>query len=532
MQKTKGALPQTSTRAYKKICEEYTLENVILETAQNAFEHGNAPLCQIKYWCDETGTPHISFFNNGSPMSDEQFKKFTSEYHCHDITNSTPSSGGVFTSLKGYGLKDAVVFCSSDNGISTVVFKNYHPDGRVTEWTWKICKSNGDNGSYDSVIKTYHEDMTNRPNYGFEVHVSNSKEFTETELLKAQRVIAKTFTNEAISKGKSIQLKWKDKNVSSIKLYDPMHFEKMPLPEGKTIYNCETGEYISDDIIWFVKEAKFKGKNPINGEYVEIPVRTISTYINQPTFIKKYPKSKFYDEIGTREAGIFPLLGQVYLETGDNVRRHFGGSDNAGGAPRYRFCPIITNENGFLWGINSIKNSGITPFDGNHLICEEFRKVEEDGSIGETLYDYLHDEYSFLRNFHASKIRVHKGEFDYYAINGFSDEAKIRKDIYDFKNGIVKAVDEETFCPVIVPTNTDDVIYTLNKKSGIIKKVLTEDGVKHSLNMEVVGVRFNEATKEDIIYSVFDTLQEIGVDPSVYHKLAELLPSKIRHYED
>lgn len=531
MQKTKGALPQTSTRAYKKICEEYTLENVILEIAQNAFEHGDAPLCRISYWCDETGTSNISFFNNGNPMSDKQFQKFTSEYHCHDTTNSTPSSGGVFTSLKGYGLKDAVVFCSSDNGVSTVTFRNYHKDGHATEWHWRICKSNGDNGSYDAEIKSYDYDTLEHQS-GFEVLISNSKEFTETELQKAQRNIAKTFTHEAISQGKSIQLKWKGKSVSTIRLYDPMHFEKMPLSDEQTIYNCGVGEYISDDVIWFVREDTFKGKNPTNGEYVEVPVRTISAYINEPTYVKKYPKTKYFDEIGTRQAGIFPLLGQAYLETGDNVRRHFGGSDNAGGAPRYRVCPIITNENGFLWGISSIKNSGVMPFDGNHLLCEEFRKVEEDGSIGETLYDYLHNAYTFLRAFHATKIRVKKGMFDYYAVNGFADREKIVGDISDFKNGITKPSEDEIFCPVIVPSNTDDVIYTLNKKCDIIQKVLTEDGTKHYLNMEVIGVHFNEATKEDVLYSVFDTLQEIGVDPSVYHKLAELLPTKIRHYED
>jgi len=527
----KGALPQTSTRAYKKICEEYTLENVILEIAQNAFEHGDAPLCRISYWCDEKGISHISFFNNGKPMNDKQFQKFVSEYHCHDTTNSTPSCGGVFTSLKGYGLKDSVVFCSSDRGVSTATFKNYHKDGHATEWQWKICKTNGDNGSYDTEIKTYDYDVSEHQ-IGFEVLISNSKEFTETELQKAQRNIAKTFTNEAISQGKSIQLKWKDKNVSTIKLYDPMHFEKMPLADGETIYSCKTGEYVSDDIIWFVEENMFRGKNPNNGEYVDVPVRTIAAYINQPTYVKKYPKSKYFDEIGTCQAGIFPLLGQAYLEIGDNVRRHFGGSDNAGGAPRYRVCPIITNENGFLWGINSIKNSGITPFDGNHLLCEEFKKVEDDGSIGETLYDYLHETYTFLRGFHASKIRVKKGVFDYYGINGFNDKEKILSDINDFKKGIISPNNEETFCPIIVTTVADEVIYTLNKKSDIIKRINTEDGIKHYLNTEVVGVNFNEATKEDILFSVFDTLQEIGVDPSVFHRLAETLPEKIHHYED
>ena len=528
----KGALPQTSTRAYKKICEEYTLENVTLEIAQNAFEHGNAPLFNMKYWCDENGTSNISFFNNGVPMTDAQFKRFVSEYHCHDISNSKPTCGGVFTSLKGYGLKDVVVFCSNDNGISEAIFRNFHKDGNVTEWSWRICKDNGDNGSYDTEIKSSSYDICTHP-VGFEVVVKNSKSFTETELLKAQKNVARTFTNEVISQGRTIQMKWKEKGVSSVHLYDPMHFELMPLADKETINNCSIGEYVSDDIIWFVKEDMFKGRNP-NGEYVEVPVRTISAYINAPTFTKKYPKSIFHDEIGTREAGIFPLLGQSYLETGDNVRRHFGGSDNAGGAPRYRICPIITNENSFLWGIKSIKNNGVTPFDANPLLVEEFRRVMEDGSMGETLYEYLHNTYTFLRRFHDSKIRVKKGEYDHYSKNGFIDRVKIMADIADFKKGLTKKVslDAEVYCPVIVPMNSNEVLYTINKKSSIIKKVTTEDGIKHSMNMEVVKANFNEATKEDILYSVFDALEEIGVDPSVYQKLADILPSKIHHYND
>ena len=258
-----GALPQTSTRAYKKICEDYSLTHVALEVSQNAFEHGQAPLCRISHYLNENGIPCISFFNNGRPMTDKQFQNFVKEYHFHDISLSKPSSGGVFTSLKGYGLKDAVVFCSSDYGVSKVTFKNYHKDGHCTEWNWFICKENGDKGQYDSNIKSYPYDVVEQPS-GFEVTISNSKQFTETELKTAQNNISKTFTTESLLLGRTIQLKWQGKNPSTIKLYDPMHFEQLYplLKEGETIYNCKVGEYISDHIIWFVREDVFKGRNP------------------------------------------------------------------------------------------------------------------------------------------------------------------------------------------------------------------------------------------------------------------------------
>lgn len=524
----RGSLPQTSTRAYQKICEEFSLENVILEIAQNAFEHGDARCCSCKFWYDEEGHPHITFFNNGRPMTDKQFQKFTAEYHAHDITNSVPSSNGVFTALKGYGLKDSVVFCSTEHGVSLVTFTNYHEDGHFTRWWWKICKENGEAGSYREAIESGNYD-TMQHQSGFEIHISNSKEFTETEFKKAQKIIAKTFTTEAISRHKTIQMTWKNKGLSTIKLYDPMHFEQMPLPEGKTIYNCEVGEYISDDIIWFVKEDRFKGLNN-NGEYVEIPIRVIYEYINGPTYKKKYPRSTYYDNIAVTESGLFPLLGQVYLETGGNLSTHFDLAANGGGAARFRVCTIITNENGFLWGINSTKNNGITPCSGNPYLCMNFKKIEEDGTVGEeTLFDYLRRSFTFLRKFHEEKIKPGKDVYDTY---GFTDKEKVRADIESFKRGEnIDSRPVETFCPVIVPS-TNDVMYTLNKKGCIIKKIQTEDGVRHTFNSDVVGSDFNEATKEDILFSVFDTLQEIGVDPSVYLRLAELLPITIHHYEE
>ena len=160
-----------------------------------------------------------------------------------------------------------------------------------------------------------------------------------------------------------------------------------------------------------------EGTQKKNNQYVEIPIRTIAAYFNQPTYAKTYPRNVYYDCIGTRQAGIFPLFGQVYLETGDNIRRHFGVSDNGGGAPRNRICTIITQENQFLWGVGSIKNRGITSFCGNHLIVEEFKKINEDGSMGETLYDYLFGIYQSLRGFHSKKIKAQKGDLDYYKVN-------------------------------------------------------------------------------------------------------------------
>ena len=543
IKRIKGALPQTTTRGYEKICEEYTLENVILEIAQNAFEHGNAPLCEITYWCDEKGVPNISFFNNGKPMTDAIFREFISKYHCHNTTNSTPSANGTFTSLKGYGFKDAILYCCSEYGISEVTFKNYFSNGKLTEWSWRICKTNGDNGSYDADIKVSTYSASTHP-VGLYVHVSNSRYFTETELSKAQKNIARTFSTEAISSEKTIQLSWKHKKASTIRLYDPMHFEMMPLPDGKTIYNCEEGEYISDDVIWFVREGKFRGENPAIKEIVDVPVRVICEYINEPTYKKKYPKTKCFDEISTTNAGIFPLYGQVYLEIGNNIRGHFGGSDNGGGAPRLRICPIITNENAFLWNIRSIKNAGITPFDTNPLLCECFKRIEDDGFVSdETLYEFLHNTYRNIRSFHSNVIKANKDskEGDYYGKNGFTDREKILKDISDFKSGSAKTNkhikesnldNTETWCPLIIPEDPSDVLYTLNKKCDIISKVISNNGIKHSLNMNAVGIEFNEATKEDILYSVFDTLEEMKVDPSIYHRLAELLPTKIRHYEE
>ena len=528
----KGALPQTSTRAYKKICEEYSLENVILEVAQNAFEHGDAPLCNARYNCDEKGVPSITFFNNGKPMFDKQFQKFVSEYHCHDISESTPSPNGVFTSLKGYGLKDLVVFCSSDTGISRVRFRNYHKDGRLTEWNWYICKTNGDKGSYDFEITSTTYDVCSHPS-GFEIMIENCKEFTETELSKAQKKIAKTFTQDVIAEGRTIQLTWKGKNTSTIKLYDPMHFEKMSLNEGDTIYNCPVGEYISDDIIWFVDEHMFRGIEPVNNELVEVPVRIISAYINEPTYKKKYPFKLYYDNIGTKEAGFFPLLGRSYLETGGNKCSHLGGSDNAGGAPRYRVCPIITNENAFLWGISSIKNSGIKPFDGNPLLVERFKMIKEDNSDGNTLYEYLRERYSFLVGFHASKIRVKKSEFDYYSNNGFVDRERTQKDIDDYKYSASPSNEDEIQTHALDFTYVDrrDSLYEITKKSAIIKKVKNEENEwVYSLNGSVINSNYNEATKEDILFSLFDLLHKMGIDSTMYQEIAEALPTEIHPY--
>ena len=534
LKQTKGALPQTATRAYEKICEEYTLENAILEAAQNAFEHGNAPLFSTKCWCDDEGINHISFFNNGRPMDEKTLRKFSTEYHCHDISHSTPDSNGNYTSLKGYGLKDLCVFCSSEEGISTVSFRSYLENGILLEWNWKICKRNGDRGSFDECVAKFDYDVTSHPS-GFEIHIANAKKFTETNLITAQRKVAKSFTHE-FSKNRTIQIKWKDKQTETVKLYDPMHFELMPLSKNETIYNCPCGYYVGDDIIWFVSDDKFRGIHPETKEITEISIRTISAYINEPTYKKKYPKTVHKDSISTNEAGIYPLMGESYLETGDNKAKHFGLVNNVGGACRYRIAPLITKENAFLWGIKSIKNNGVTSFANNALMTEDFHKINDDGSNGESIFDYLYEKYSFLHRFHENVIRVKTGEYDYYKNNGFFNKEKIKNDIDGFINKVaVKSGSpvEKEFRPVIeAPSNAVDVLYTINKKSAIIKRELDENSTwVHSLNTAVLGTSFNEANKADILYSVFDTLQELGAAPIVFQTLAERLPSKIHHYE-
>lgn len=534
-----GALPQTSTRAYQKICEEYTLANAILEIAQNAFEHGNASLCNVNYKPNVEGVPVISFFNNGHPMTERLFKKFISEYHCHDISNSTPSKSKTFMSMKGYGLKDSVVYCSSDTGISKAIFRNYHTNGVITEWKWEICKSDGDKGSYKDDIEIYPYNIATHAS-GFEIVIENAKQFTRTELVSAQMKVAKSLNKEFISDGRTVQIVWGDEKPTNIRFYDPMHLDEIPIPSKQNIYNCKPGEYFTDDIIWFVKEGKFRGQKEPNGPYNDVTVRVVSAYFNYDTYVKKHKGQNHPDQVSQRNAGIYPLLGRCYLETGDNLRTHFGTADNGGGASRYRICPIITMENSFLWGIKSIKNNGVTPFSSNPLLCENYHLVDNDNQIIEgekgSLYSYLKESLNDMVKFHDNFIKWHKGDQDsyYFKQHGFTDKKKVIQTLENFKSGKTqksKNKPNETTTQNLIPETVHDQEYLLNKKDQIVHKHWNDNGVSYSLNKTAITESYNLSTKEDILFSVFELLEDY-LPATQYNKFATELTNKIHpHYK-
>ena len=517
LEKINGTLPGMEDRLQKSIDELFTYYNVIAETIHNGLEHGNASAFCHSYFKNDDGTYNLTIFNNGKTMTEEQLKNIISTYICHDITNSTPSINGDFISLTGCALKDVCLYIANPKKQTKVTFINYNEDGTTLEWSWLIDKKNPERGwYYKEPIKGEYNIIKHTK--GFEIQFQNCKAFNEAEFENSINRVCKILSNEIIKDKKIIQYQYCNNKKTMLQLFDPLHLEEFP----DDIYNCENGYYHSERFIFKITEKTFvnvKNKND------KKKIRLLTEYIN--------PGVKFEKKEGNLDssAGLYPMKGGKYYETGGNMLKHFGKSITYGhGMQKCRIMPFITDENEDLFGITSIKMNGIAPLIYNTKLQEYI--CEEDGKTN--IYQFFESQVNFCLNFHQNYIEsvpIYSGKYEDYKEALMSDLEKFDKNNSSKteRKRVIKhlksKLDISTFQTAIIDTTP---CYCLNKKDQIVRRDFNEIGEwTCSINENALKTDLSLISNEVLLSEIFDTLQEIGMEPAQYQEFASKLTNNI-----
>ena len=541
-----GALNGTAQFSHDVIGETFSFESAIHEFLHGAYEHGKAKLFVIDFKEDKAEDKcTIRLFNNGNPMSFKTFKKFCNNFHCHitkDIIGDTIST-------RGYGTKAATIsLCNSTPGkISEVKFTNYYKDGTTSFWIWKVNREDADNSKFMSDPEN---GISSEGKIGFECVIDNCKYITKEEIFNLKNSLMKSFTNDFKIYGPKIQISYNDK-TEWIDTQDPMYFNLLEkvINNNETVYTCKPGIYCNSSMIWDIKDYIFEQNDFNKALPKRITQRVVYLYINTDTAKINYPSDCQYDKFLLPDAGIYPLLRNLYLEHGGNITRHLGSTPNGGGAVRCRIAPIITNEVKDIWRVKLAKMEGIMAFNTNENL-RYFHLVEIDDEGNESLGGSGKDIYSVISNGYTTHERrlheqVSNALYNYYrktedsniimSRNGRKAPAYMK---INFNNELMDEISDylnngETIKPEIntefvIPPLTEDVRYFLTEKSCIIKRTVNSNGdICHNIQKSIP----TNITIPDVLYSIFDFMADndiVTVDKFQY--MAKNL--KLNHYDE
>jgi len=542
-----GALNGTAQFSHDVIGESFSFESAIHEFLHGAYEHGKAKLFIIDYNEDKlTGECTIRIFNNGNPMSYNTFKKFCSNFHCHitkDIIGDTIST-------RGYGTKAATIsLCNNIVGkISEVKFTNYYKDGTTNYWIWKVNREDADNSKHmDEPMRS----TSNEGKIGFECVIKNCKYITEEEFKSLKRSLSKSFTNDFKTSGPKIQISYNGGKPEVVDTQDPMYFNLLEkeLNNGENIYTCQPGIYNNKSMIWDIRDYVFE-QNGFNDKLPKkIIQRVVYLYINTDTAYTNYRSDCQYDKFLLPDAGIYPLLKNLYLEHGGNITPHFGSTPNGGGAVRCRISPIITNEVKDVWKVKLAKMNGITPFTSNENL-RYYYLVEKDGNgdetiTGKTIYECLKEGYtSHERKLHD---QVSNALFNHYRETNDPTAQFVRKgrktpawmtinldenlmnELSNYlKEGDTIKLNYTENIDFVIPPLTEDARYFLTEKSCIIKRTINSEGdICHNIQKSIPS----NITISDVLYSMFDFMVENDITTvDKFQFMAKNL--KLNHYDE
>lgn len=518
-----GSLPGTDTKAYRAIQEAMTPYSAVCEFFHNSIEHGAASRFQFDCSQTENGTYRIKICDDGKGMGEKAFKLFINRYQSHIQAESVINNSSI--SEFGMGMKDACIYFSNPalNAISRCIITSYCEDGNSYQWVWDICASNAPKGKYGETIEEISNPEMKR---GLHIIIDNAKPMVEKTVESIKKELAKSFTTEKRMPATVISFGGSDLS-DKLHWVDPMHFELFPtLNFGDKEYsfrNGPDGNYITKEVIFFKKTIKAENRSEANPYRKEVTIPLISVYFNREYWNKTHKNS--YDELNGANSGIFALKGNTYIERGNNTIPMVEHIPNRGGGCRLRQCVILDDTNSFIFNIKSMKMNGIEAFPKNHYLNELY--VCENGK---TIYENIRDEYARITTSIHKWVRNNSRHDNYE--NGFPSQENFNHDYEEYlkenQKPVKKKYDEdESYMP-----SPKSQLYSLDEDKFIINRTVgvNEDfleAVDHSMKSEIP----DDITREDILYSVFDTLAEIEISPKQYQEFAEILSDRIHHYE-